>query len=210
VLAVQHRLPAIYPYRFFVSSGGLASYGTIVFSWPWREKAVNKASCPAHGTTAALLIDNARGYDDLTEVGRSVGTIDDRVHKCLYADPSDEPAISRTAASRAWYSPRHDSDRLPSEIGRSGYGAAKVLADRYTRSWRGDLPLYLDGTIASIEAILSGGRPDWKREEVLQVLKEYKVVSDDSRALIAPSRGVVSSAASPRPHVPILSGERPV
>jgi hypothetical protein len=66
-------------------------------------------------------------------------------------------------------------------------GAAKVLADRYMRSWRSDLPLYLDGTIASIEAILSGGRPDWKRQEVLQVLKEYKVVSDDSRALIAPS-----------------------
>jgi putative tryptophan/tyrosine transport system substrate-binding protein len=27
-LAVQHRLPAVYPYRFFVASGGLASYGT--------------------------------------------------------------------------------------------------------------------------------------------------------------------------------------
>ena len=44
------------------------------------EKAVNKGSCPAHGTTAALLIDTARGYDDLTEVGRRVGTIDDCVH----------------------------------------------------------------------------------------------------------------------------------
>jgi hypothetical protein len=32
--------------------------------------------------------------------------------------------------------------------------AAKVLADRYMRSWRSDLPLYLDGTIASIEAHL--------------------------------------------------------
>lgn len=72
--------------------------------------------------------------------------------------------------------------------------AAKVLADRYMRSWRSNLPLYLDGTIASIEAILSGGRPDWKREEVMQVLKEYKVVSDDSRALIAPARSVASSA----------------
>jgi hypothetical protein len=57
-------------------------------------------------------------------------------------------------------------------------GAAKILADRYMRSWRSDLSLYLDGTIASIEAILSGGRPDWKREEVLEVLKAYKVVSD--------------------------------
>ena len=54
--------------------------------------------------------------------------------------------------------------------------AAKVLADRYMRSWRSNLPLYLDGTIASIEAILSGGRPDWKRE------------------LIAPARSVASSA----------------
>ena len=27
-LAAQHRLPAVYPYRFFVASGGLASYGT--------------------------------------------------------------------------------------------------------------------------------------------------------------------------------------
>jgi hypothetical protein len=54
--------------------------------------------------------------------------------------------------------------------------SAKVLADRYSRSWRRDLPLYLDGTIASVEAILSGGRPDWKRAEVLEVLKEYKVV----------------------------------
>jgi putative ABC transport system substrate-binding protein len=26
--AAQHRLPAVYPYRFFVASGGLASYGT--------------------------------------------------------------------------------------------------------------------------------------------------------------------------------------
>lgn len=59
-------------------------------------------------------------------------------------------------------------------------GAAKVLADRYMRSWRSDLPLYLDGTIASIEAILSGGRPDWKREEVMEVLKAYKVVNDCS------------------------------
>jgi hypothetical protein len=59
-------------------------------------------------------------------------------------------------------------------------GAAKVLADRYMRSWRSDLPLYLDGTIASIEAILSGGRPNWKREEVLEVLKAYKVVGDCS------------------------------
>lgn len=55
--------------------------------------------------------------------------------------------------------------------------AAKVLAERYRRSWRHDLPLYLDGTIASIEAILSGGKRGWKREEVLEVLKEYKVVS---------------------------------
>jgi hypothetical protein len=57
-------------------------------------------------------------------------------------------------------------------------GAAKVLADRYMRSWRSDLPLYLDGTVASIEAIFSGGRPDWKREEVLEVLRAYKVVGD--------------------------------
>jgi putative ABC transport system substrate-binding protein len=26
-LAAQHRLPAVYPYRFFVTSGGLISYG---------------------------------------------------------------------------------------------------------------------------------------------------------------------------------------
>jgi putative tryptophan/tyrosine transport system substrate-binding protein len=26
-LAVRHRLPAVYPYRFFVTSGGLISYG---------------------------------------------------------------------------------------------------------------------------------------------------------------------------------------
>jgi len=26
-LAAQHRLPAIYPYRFFVADGGLVSYG---------------------------------------------------------------------------------------------------------------------------------------------------------------------------------------
>ena len=26
-LATKHRLPAIYPYRYFVGSGGLASYG---------------------------------------------------------------------------------------------------------------------------------------------------------------------------------------
>jgi putative ABC transport system substrate-binding protein len=26
-LAAQHRLPAIYPYRFFVTDGGLVSYG---------------------------------------------------------------------------------------------------------------------------------------------------------------------------------------
>jgi hypothetical protein len=55
--------------------------------------------------------------------------------------------------------------------------AAKVLAGRYGRSWRHDLPLYLDGTIASVEAILNDGKPGWKREEVLEVLKEYKVVS---------------------------------
>jgi len=27
-LAAQHRLPAIYPYRFFTAAGGLISYGT--------------------------------------------------------------------------------------------------------------------------------------------------------------------------------------
>jgi putative ABC transport system substrate-binding protein len=27
VLAAQHRLPAVYPYRFFLTSGGLMSYG---------------------------------------------------------------------------------------------------------------------------------------------------------------------------------------
>ena len=26
-LAAQHRLPAVYPYRYFVGSGGLVSYG---------------------------------------------------------------------------------------------------------------------------------------------------------------------------------------
>ena len=66
-------------------------------------------------------------------------------------------------------------------------GSAKVLADRYMRSWRSDLPLYLDGTIASIEAILNGGRLDWKRQEVLQVLIEYHVVSENSGALKSPA-----------------------
>jgi putative ABC transport system substrate-binding protein len=27
MLAARHRLPAVYPYRFFVASGGLISYG---------------------------------------------------------------------------------------------------------------------------------------------------------------------------------------
>ena len=27
-LAARHRLPAVYPYRYFASSGGLLSYGT--------------------------------------------------------------------------------------------------------------------------------------------------------------------------------------
>jgi hypothetical protein len=26
-VAAQHRLPAVYPYRFFVANGGLISYG---------------------------------------------------------------------------------------------------------------------------------------------------------------------------------------
>jgi hypothetical protein len=55
--------------------------------------------------------------------------------------------------------------------------AAKALASRYMRSWRNDLPLHLDGTVASVDAILSGGRPDWKRQEILQILREYKVVA---------------------------------
>ena len=30
-LAAKHRLPAVYPYRFFATSGGLASYGVDLF-----------------------------------------------------------------------------------------------------------------------------------------------------------------------------------
>ena len=37
-LATRHRLPAIYPYRFFATSGGLMSYGTD-FTDPYRRAA---------------------------------------------------------------------------------------------------------------------------------------------------------------------------
>src|SRR4029077_20200874 len=81
-------------------------------------KPVNKGSWPALETITALLIDIVREYD---EVGFCVGTIDDRVRKRFYADPPDQPPLPRAAASRAWHTSRHDSDSLPSEIGRSGY-----------------------------------------------------------------------------------------
>jgi putative ABC transport system substrate-binding protein len=30
-LAARHRLPAVYPYRYFVAAGGLISYGPVIF-----------------------------------------------------------------------------------------------------------------------------------------------------------------------------------
>jgi putative ABC transport system substrate-binding protein len=37
-LAARHRLPAVYPFRFFVASGGLMSY-TIDFVYEYRQAA---------------------------------------------------------------------------------------------------------------------------------------------------------------------------
>ena len=110
------------------------------------EKPVNKGSWPALETITALPIDIVREYDG---VGRCVEMTDDRVRKCLCADPPDQPPLSRTAALRAWHSSRHDSDSLPSEIGRSGY-------------WCGQ------GSSRSIHAILARRSPALSRRDYCQ------------------------------------------
>jgi putative ABC transport system substrate-binding protein len=38
-LAARHRLPAVYPFRYFAASGGLMSYGTDVAEVFWRAAA---------------------------------------------------------------------------------------------------------------------------------------------------------------------------
>ena len=38
-LAARHRVPAVYPFRYFAASGGLMSYGTDVAEVFWRAAA---------------------------------------------------------------------------------------------------------------------------------------------------------------------------
>jgi putative ABC transport system substrate-binding protein len=38
-LAARHRVPAVYPFRYFAASGGLMSYGTDVTEVFWRAAA---------------------------------------------------------------------------------------------------------------------------------------------------------------------------
>jgi putative tryptophan/tyrosine transport system substrate-binding protein len=51
-LAAQHRLPAVYPYRFYATDGGLVSYGPNTID-PYRQAAsyvdrILKGAKPAH------------------------------------------------------------------------------------------------------------------------------------------------------------------
>ena len=46
-LAARHRLPAVYPFRFFVAAGGLMSYGTDLVDQFDRRRPMSTASCAA-------------------------------------------------------------------------------------------------------------------------------------------------------------------
>jgi putative ABC transport system substrate-binding protein len=72
-LAARHRLPAIYPFRYFVASGGLVSYGTDPVD-PYRRaaeyagrilKGEKPANLPVQAATRVELVVNLKAARDL-------------------------------------------------------------------------------------------------------------------------------------------------
>ena len=67
-LAARHRLPAVYPYRFFASSGGFMSYGVDLADTYWRAasyvdlilKGAKPADLPAMQSTKFEFVINLR------------------------------------------------------------------------------------------------------------------------------------------------------
>ncbi len=67
-LAAQHHLPAVYPYRFFVSDGGLISYGPDLIDQYWRAagyvdrilKGEKPADLPVQAPTKYELVINLK------------------------------------------------------------------------------------------------------------------------------------------------------
>jgi ABC-type uncharacterized transport system substrate-binding protein len=72
-LASRHRLPAIYPYRYFVTSGGLMSYGPDLNDQYQRAagyvdrilKGANPADLPVQTPTKYQLVINKRAFKEL-------------------------------------------------------------------------------------------------------------------------------------------------
>jgi len=62
-LAAQHGLPAVYPYRYFVAAGGLASYGPDTID-QYRRAAgyVDRALSPATLRKPDVILANPRGF----------------------------------------------------------------------------------------------------------------------------------------------------
>ena len=66
--AAQHHLPAVYPYRFFVTDGGLISYGPDLIDQYWRAagyvdrilKGEKPADLPVQAPTKYELVINLK------------------------------------------------------------------------------------------------------------------------------------------------------